>query len=690
MDLSKLSTEDLQAIQRGDMSAVSTAGLQVIAGAAQPAQSASIGQRVQASLPGRIVQGMRDPVDGLAQLAPRALSAVSSVGGLAHNRVSQFFDSEAARVDALNTANEQQYQGARQATGQEGFDGGRILGNVGSPVNAAVALAAPIRGGMTLGQLAGRGAAAGALGGAVQPINDPAAQQNFGAEKAAQAFMGAATGAVVSPALTRGAEAVTRRLVRPDAATAGARASLQVDDQVRAALREIGQTPESIGEATMAGLRRQATEALRSGRKIDAAALLRKSDFEALGIQPTLGQITRNPMQYAREQNLRGIDGVGERITARLVEQRRTMGDLLRTHSAGSTERADAGQAIIDALKSADDQMGKKITGLYSAARASAKADLDIPLQGFAQDVADVVDRFGDKVPSGVMNQVRNLGLLGGAQRRVFTLADADRLSKVINDNVGNDPATNAALTALRQALKRTVEGAVPNADNPFAPAVRAAAERFQLRDAIPALQVAAKGGANEDAFVRQYVLQSRPTEVRRLAELLGKESPGALTQARQQMGAFLERAAFGTNLAGDRAFAPERFAAALDSLGTARLKAFFSPEQISQLRSLARVGAYISSEPAAAAVNRSNTASAGANVLAKVLGSAPGFGAARSVATAVGQPVINNRRVVEALAGQVPQTAAELTPEQARLLARIAGPLIVGSGVAGAASIQP
>jgi hypothetical protein len=657
---------------------------------AQQAHPATLGERAQANFFGRVVQGARDPLDGLAQLAPRALSAVSSVGGLAPNRVSQFFDSEAARVDALNTANEQQYQSARQASGQTGFDGGRILGNIASPVNAAVALAAPIRGGLTLAQLAGRGAAAGAIGGAVQPINDPAAQQNFGAEKAAQAALGAVTGAIVSPAISRGAEALTRRIARPGVAAAGAQATRQVDDEVARALREINQTPESIGPQVLAGIRRQAAEALRAGKKLDTAAIMRAADFESLGIKPTLGQVTRDPMQFAREQNLRGIDGVGERITARLIEQRRAMGDTMRGFSGGATERADAGQSIIDALKATDDQMGKKITGLYSTARASAKADLDIPLQGFAQDVADVLDRFGDKVPSGVMNQVRSLGLLGGTQKRIFTLADADRLSKVINDNVGNDPATNAALTAIRQSLKRTVEGAVPSADNPFAPAVRAAAERFQLRDAIPALQAAAKGGVNEDAFVRQYVLQSRPTEVRKMAELLAKESPEALTQARQQMGAFLERAAFGTNLAGDRAFAPERFAAALDSLGSARMKAFFSPKQISQLRSLARVGAYIGSEPTAAAVNRSNTAGAGANILAKVLGSVPGFGAARSIATSIGQPVVNNRRVVEALSAQIPQAAAELTPEQARLLARIAGPLIVGSGVAGAASVQP
>jgi hypothetical protein len=653
-----------------------------------PRQPATLGQRLQTSLPGRIVQGMRDPLDGAAQLAPRALEFLSSAGGLAPNRVSEFFGSEAGRVDAMNAGNEQAYQGARAAVGQDGFDGGRLLGNIASPVNLLAAKAAPIRGGMSLKTIAGRGAVAGGVGGALQPLNDPAAQQDFAGEKTVQALLGAATGAAVSPAIVRGAEAVTRRIAAPSGGAAAVRAAQQVDDQVRQALREIGQDAASVPEDVLRSLRQQALTSLKQGKKLDVAAALRASDFEALGMQPLRGQVTRDPMQFARERNLRGIEGVGERITARLIEQRRTMGDTLRNFSGGASERADAGQRIVDALQATDEKMGKNVSALYNAARASSKADLDIPLQGLAQDVADVVDRFGDKVPSGVMNQVRSLGLLGGTQKRVFTLADADRVSKVINDNVGNDPATNAALTALRQSLKRAVESAVPNADNPFAPAVRAAAERFQLRDAIPALRVAAQGGANEDAFVRQFVLRSRPTEVRKLAELLAKESPDAFSQARQQMGAFLERSAFGTNLAGDRAFAPERFAASLDSLGTARLKAFFKPEEITQLRALARVGAYIGSEPTASAVNRSNTAGAGANILGRLLRGVPGVDAARAIGRSVAQPVINNNRLTQALSAQIPQTAADLTPEQARLLARIAGPLIVGSGVAGASPL--
>ena len=68
-------------------------------------------------------------------------------------------------------------------------------------------------------------------------------------------------------------------------------------------------------------LRAQAEHALANNTTIDTAAALRKADFESLGQQPLLGQITRDPMQFARERNLRGIAGAGEPIAARLSGQ---------------------------------------------------------------------------------------------------------------------------------------------------------------------------------------------------------------------------------------------------------------------------------------------------------------------------------------------------------------------------------
>jgi hypothetical protein len=654
---------------------------------AKPAAAPTTRQKLQASLPGRVLQGARDAIDGGAQLLPRALGAVA---GLVSDDAGRFFQGEARRVDAINAGNEQEYQAAREATGQSGFDGGRLIGNVVSPVNAAAAAAIPIRGGMTAAQLIGRGAAAGAVGGALSPVNDPQAQQDFAGSKAGQVALGAVTGGVLTPVVARGADAAVRRLLRPSPGQAGAVAAQQVDEAVAQALRDAGQRPGAISAEGIEALRQQAEAAIRNGQRLDVAAVLRKQDFESLGMTPLLGQITRDPMQFARERNLRGVEGVGEPIMARLTDQRNKLSDLVRSYSQGAGERADAGQSFADTLGAVDERMAGRVRDLYTTARQSTQADLNVPLQGLAQDVAEIIDRFGDKVPSGVRNQIANLGLLTGRQQRVFTLNDADRLLKVINDNVSTtDAPTNAALTAMRQSLRNAVDAAVPAADNPFRPAVQAAAQRFQLQDAIPALRAAASDGVNEDKFVRQYLLQARPQEVGKLADLLKAESPEAFGQARAQVGAFLERAAYGQNQAGDKAMAAERFSKALDDLGTARLRAFFEPGEITQLRQLARVGAYIGSEPGGAVVNRSGTASAGANILMRLLQGTPGGSAVSSVGNAAINAAQRGSVVDRTLAAQAPQVAADLTPEQARALARILGPLSIGSGVTAGSTLR-
>jgi hypothetical protein len=85
-------------------------------------------------------------------------------------------------------------------------------------------------------------------------------------------------------------------------------------------------------------LRAQAQHALSQNQVLDTAAALRKADFEALGQQPLLGQITRDPMQFAREKNLRGIAGAGEPIAARLAGQTEGLSRTLGGFAHGADE----------------------------------------------------------------------------------------------------------------------------------------------------------------------------------------------------------------------------------------------------------------------------------------------------------------------------------------------------------------
>lgn len=153
------------------------------------------------------LMGLKDPITAGAQMLPRGLSFLSSLGGAAPNRVSQFFDTEAQRMDALAREEEAGYQQARQQQGREGFDFGRLTGNVINPVNLAVGarVGTALKAANPLAQAAGVGAATGML----QPV---VSGDSFTEEKARQTAVGAA-GGVLGTAATKAAGKTLNPLV---------------------------------------------------------------------------------------------------------------------------------------------------------------------------------------------------------------------------------------------------------------------------------------------------------------------------------------------------------------------------------------------------------------------------------------------------------------------------------------------
>jgi hypothetical protein len=139
------------------------------------------------------MMGLKDPITGAAQLLPRALAGITSLGGTTPNPVSQFFSEEAKRVDEMARAEEQAYQAQREAQGGTGFDVARLGGNILNPASllpaARVAQLAKARGLSTVGQAA----AGGAVGGAMQPA---VGEGTFGEQKAEQVAVGAVTGPI--------------------------------------------------------------------------------------------------------------------------------------------------------------------------------------------------------------------------------------------------------------------------------------------------------------------------------------------------------------------------------------------------------------------------------------------------------------------------------------------------------------
>lgn len=637
-----------------------------------------------ASVPGRTLKGWKDPIDAGAAMLPRGLSALSSGFGLLPNKVSGFFDSEAQKVDAGIQDSEREYQTARWKSGQEGFDGGRLFGNVLNPATVALSRVSPTGATSLLGR-AFQGGVAGAVGGLATPVTDTS-ETSFGMQKVGQAASGAFGGALFTPIAGKITDAVAPVIKRiaakfQDPEILGARASFETDFAIKKAMAEMGLTAESVNPDVFAKLRTQVLDSFKQGQKLDAGAALRKMDFDAQGVPALRGQITRDPLQYSRDMNLRAIDGVGEPINNLLVEQNRKIGtDLAKFGGKAAAEPFQAGAMFTGTLQKLDDRLSGEVSRAYKNARNSSAKDWDVPMQGLSQDVQGVIDNFGigaekNAIPTAIATKLKQFGILADetmTQRKVFNYEEADKLLKQINAHAQG--GSNASLDALRASVKKSIlEGG--GEGDPFTTARKMAASRFSLLEAVPALDAVVQGKVAPDDFVSKFIVGGKVNDLKKLAEVLPSE---ALDEARKQISAVILKGAFGNNAAGDKLARPDGLQSALKAIGQDKLKVFFSPDELSELNRLVRVTTYANQEPAWSAVSK------GSNVggaLTNQLGSLAGLGRGLSMSAPVLGAITNAGRVSGALSNAVPKTA-NLTPQE---IARMHQLLTAGSvGVGG------
>lgn len=161
----------------------------------------------------KIIRGMRDPIDGGAQLLTNFLpESIVKAGNAANNwladKTGLVGRLPEGGVDQQVREGEQIYQAQRKANGESGIDGYRMFGNVVSPANLALASRVPVA--TTLTGKVISGALSGGAFGALTPVGEG----DFSSEKKKQVGAGMVTGGAL-PFLTEGAA----RLISPKAST---------------------------------------------------------------------------------------------------------------------------------------------------------------------------------------------------------------------------------------------------------------------------------------------------------------------------------------------------------------------------------------------------------------------------------------------------------------------------------------
>lgn len=660
----------------------------------------------------RLAKGMKDPIDAGAQLLVRGANALVR-RGMPENveidpiseSVSRWLQDQRASVDKSIADSEAEYQQAQKRAGT-GFDAMRLTGNVLSPANVLPAKMVPIPALGSVAQNVKTGVIAGGTGAALTPVTSEKDQQDFGLTKTEQVIGGGAAGGVLTPIMAK----VVPAAVQWFGNFRGEKVSeASIEAAVRKAFDGAGIKGESLEPAVIDAVKAEVRTALASGKLPDAAALARKAEMESLGIKGTTGQITRDPMQWTKEFNLRAAPG-GEELMTNAQAQERQLRGKLGELTGNASEPYQAGERMKAVLKAIDQNAENKADILYRGFR-----DL------FPKD-AQVADpaRFSNGL-IGRLEDDMVLGSLGADwQNRLnkITLGEFPLTASTLHQmyvaanrqlRAARGPEEHA-LGLVKQAIDgemtRLAESAAAKAPAPGAmvpagavvpevaqsPSLQAlqslklgqrqVAIRYGLQEELPALKAAVRGDISGEDFVKRFITGEDTAKVIRLGDVLKKASPESWNEARSQIGAVLQKAAYGGDGAVDKGFRPEMFQKALDNMGRDKLLAFYSPAEVDTLDLIARVGAYMNSAPAKAAPNTSNTAAAVMQLLSKL----PLGNKVIAIGSAAMRTIENDQALKAALAGKVP---VKRSPKLEAAAAESIVPLAVGSGVVAGSGLR-
>lgn len=610
------------------------------------------GEAIKDSLPRQFGLTARYGIEGLANIAEPVRMALNALGVPGQQRpMSEVVGSylTKAGLPEPQGANERVIGDAsRLVAGSMG--GGALAGKLaqgaeGTTQKVLESLAA--RPGMSAISAAG----AGGAGGSVREAGGgPWAQ--FGA---------ALLGGVAAPMAAQGAANAAKAGVASVKSLLASPSDL--DALLTVQLQKAGVDPTTIGAAAKAQLRDDTKAALLSGQPLDAAALRRLTDYRNIGATPLLGDITQDPAILTQQRNLSKQAANTKGMPAGLPnienQNARRVISTLENATGSADDAYTTGQKIISAVNSKDASLQAQERALYGAAQDSQGRALPLDRGSFLDEA------FGNLANSNKMaflpeNISKFLETLGKGTVKVngqeypvpFDVNTIDQLKTTLAtaSRSTSDGNARAAIKAVRDALENVqpkmqdfngaqlatqAQAAALRAGDPAAKAMEAfdaarsfARDRRQWQESANFIEDAL-GGAAPDAFVKKHIIGGTVDDLSKLRQMIGgpavsdsralvpsngpaqtaQQSGQLLDSVRKQLVDYIMQRG---KADGDTVkFTSAGMNDALKQIGDRKLSMFFSPDEISQIKSAVNVGRYMQSQPIGSAVNNSNTAGA-------------------------------------------------------------------------------
>lgn len=356
--------------------------------------------------------------------------------------------------------------------------------------------------------------------------------------------------------------------------------------------------------------------ALKAGGRLDPQAAQRLADFQRVGATPLSGQVSRNPYQFANEQNLARME-VGAPIAQRLGEQQQRFGQVLDDIKPTTGDAYTAGQRVEGALRGRDAARKAVVDSAYGAARDSSGRAAPMDASTFSRQANDALDSrmLGNYLPAearSILNDVSS----GKIPLNVNTAVQIDQTLSAAQRAAGNGTPQALAISQVRNALNSAPisTGAGQEAKAAFDSARGLAARRFAAQEASPALGAVTSGEAPAaEKFVETFVIRSPVAETARNLRAMG---PEARVQARGNVIDWIKEKAVN----GEK-FSPAGLKKALDTIGNRKLNLIFAGDRegLATLQALRRASSNAITPPVASGVNYSGSGTMAMDSLDKI-----------------------------------------------------------------------
>jgi len=456
-------------------------------------------------------------------------------------------------------------------------------------------------------------------------------------EETGQAAIGGLLGSAAPVALSKMVDIGSGLLNKGNVVTtragqvlSGASSPAQVNLTIQQTLGARGIDFSRLSAEAQAALSDDVRATLRAGAAVSADDIERKAAMLAFDLRPTAAQVTRDPKRWAFERNTADIEGAGDRLKARFVQQNQQLygaAEKIKGATGGvSPDAHEASGTALSSLLKMDAGKRAAVDSAYDAARNEAGRYVALDHVAFVKQANDALD-------AGMLNDALDAGMLGHYL--------PEQVKNILNDvATGKTPLNVNVAAQIDTVLSAAQRGAMPAeqkaigvvrtalADAPAADAMGDAAraafdsargmarQRFAQIENTPSLK-AALDGAAPDQFFGKFVLRGNASDLQALKQSLSSD-PQAWNNLRGQTVEWLtDRATLGKGA--DGVFSGAQLRKAMATLGDQRMRVLFSPEEFANLKTLSKAASAATETPAFTRAGvGSNTAEKLSNLLSK------------------------------------------------------------------------